>query len=377
MPGFEIIDAAERNAVDQLFNQGSVFFAHGFAGKRKRYCVREFEAALSDKFGVSHSCCVSSGTAAIKIALKALSVGPGDEVITQAFNFVATVEAIYDVGATPVIIGINDTLNMDPLELERAITCRTKAVMPVHMLGVPCEMFEINEICRKHNLPVVEDACESIGALYDDRLTGSLGDFGVFSFDFGKNITTGEGGAIFCSDPKNYEYIKAYHDHGHKNEIGVPRGLDGIAMPGFNYRMTEIGAAIGIVQLSKLDFIIDENLKRYRILEDKLSSLFEFRAIPSRATPSYDTLIFTVDCENLRAKVIETLNDLKFGTKNLPDAMRWHCASFWGHLFTDSHSDSVTDAYERLSKCIAIPIWLERSEDDYAELAAKLLSLKS
>ena len=149
MPGFELIDSAELKAINSIFKNGGVLFAHGFEKIRKNFHVREFEKETSTFFKCKHSLAVTSGTAAIKIALKALNVKPGDEVITQAFNFIATMEAILDVGAKPVVVNVDRTLNMDIEDLKRKITKKTKVVLPVHMLGYPCDMKNIMKICKK------------------------------------------------------------------------------------------------------------------------------------------------------------------------------------------------------------------------------------
>ena len=149
MPGFELIDKKEFKAVKKIFDDGGILFAHGFDKLRKNYHVREFEEQFKKYIGSRYSLAVTSGTAAIKIALKSLGVKPGDEVITQSFNFIATIEAIVDIGAKPVIINIDKSLNIDPYELQKKITKKTKAVIPVHMLGYPCNMDEIIKICKK------------------------------------------------------------------------------------------------------------------------------------------------------------------------------------------------------------------------------------
>jgi Predicted pyridoxal phosphate-dependent enzyme apparently involved in regulation of cell wall biogenesis len=262
MPGFELIDNKEKKALSNLFDEGGVLFAHGFDALRKKYHVREFEENLSKYFESEHSLCVSSGTAAIKCTLAAYGIKEGDEVITQSFNFIATLEAIHDIGATPVVIGIDDSLNMCPDLLEKNITNKTKAIMPVHMLGVPAEMKKIIEIADLHNIPVIEDACEAVGAKYDNKFVGTLCDYGIFSFDFGKNITTGEGGAILSKNANLDKLVREYHDHGHQNIENLPRGLDLASRPGFNYRMGEMNAVVGKEQLKKLDFILEENKKR-------------------------------------------------------------------------------------------------------------------
>jgi len=149
MPGFELIDNEERKAVNSIFKNGGVLFAHGFEKIRKNFHVREFEKKTCTFFNCKHALAVTSGTAAIKIALKALNVKPGDEVITQAFNFIATIEAILDIGAKPILVNVDKTLNMDIDELRKKITKKTKVVLPVHMLGYPCDMQNIKIICKK------------------------------------------------------------------------------------------------------------------------------------------------------------------------------------------------------------------------------------
>ena len=156
MPGFEVIDEKEKKAICRIFDEGKVFFAHGFDKKRKHYHVREFEQKLKNIFSpkMADVLCVSSGTAAIKVALKALGIGRGDEVITQSFNFIATVEAIVDTGANVVFTDIDDTLNMCPKNLESLISKKTKAIIPVHMLGVPADMILINRIGKRNKIPI-------------------------------------------------------------------------------------------------------------------------------------------------------------------------------------------------------------------------------
>ena len=155
MPGFELIGKEEQEAVNQIFEDGGVLFAHGFDAMRKNFHVREFEAITLEKFKCKHALAVSSGTSAIKVALKALGVKPGDEIITQAFNFIATIEAILDCGAVPVIANVDDSLNMNPSDCESLITEKTKVLLPVHMLGVPVDMNGIMTIAKKYNLKVI------------------------------------------------------------------------------------------------------------------------------------------------------------------------------------------------------------------------------
>ena len=376
MPGFELIGQEERDALNALMDEGGVFFAHGFDAKRKRYHVRELEADFREFLSCYDALCVSSGTAAIKVVLKSLGVGFGDEVITQGFNFIADFEAIIDCGATPVVAGSDDTLNMDPAQLEGLITDKTKAIMPVHMLGVPARLDEIFAIAVRHNIPVIEDACEAIGAKYNGRYAGTLGAAGVFSFDYGKAITTGEGGLVILNDEKMAVTARQYHDHGHMNLPDIPRGLDRAGVAGFNYRMSELNAVVGKVQLKKLEYIVAESGKRYKALDQGITSgVYKKRAVPDGAEPAYDTYIVEVADAQIREHAIQLLGDMGFGTKNLPDAMNWHCSVFWDHMGFDTKTQAQLDTLALLERQIAIPVMLGKSVEEFAELAVALNGL--
>ena len=375
MPGFEVIDEKEKKAIARIFDEGKVFFAHGFENKRKRYHVREFEKKLKTVFSpnAADALCVSSGTAAIKVALKALGVGRGDEVITQSFNFIATVEAIVDTGARVVLTDVDDTLNMKTQSLESLITKKTKAIIPVHMLGVPADMISINRIGKRNKIPIIEDACEAIGAKVQGKFVGGLSEFGIFSFDFGKMITTGEGGALFAKRKSDGKNARMYHDHGHKNISNLPRGLDRAGLIGFNYRMTEISGAFGKVQLQKFPSILRESKKRYSILEKYIkNNKVKVRHVSSGNEPNYDTFVISLEDKKLREKIIGLLNKAGFGTKNLPDAFKWHCAYFWEHVDKKIRNKEVTSCYNRLLKCVAIPILVSRPIIDYKNIASDI-----
>jgi 8-amino-3,8-dideoxy-alpha-D-manno-octulosonate transaminase len=373
MPGFELIGKEEQEAVNQIFNDGGILFAHGFDAMRKNFHVREFEAMTTKYFNCNHALAVSSGTAAIKVGLKALGIKPGDEVITQAFNFIATVEAILDCGAVPVIANVDDSLNMDPADCESLINEKTKVLLPVHMLGIPVDMNSIMEIARKYNLKVMEDNCESVGAKYDGKYLGTIGNAGAFSYDFGKVITTGEGGMVVTNDEAVEKYAREYHDHGHENNPNFPRGKDTKTNYGFNYRMTEMQAAVGKVQLGRLNHIIAENKTRYQAIEDNVPSTVKTRHIPNGSDPIYDTFIFFTESKEEKARYIRILNDEGFGTKNLPDALEWHCSAFWDHALSARQIEHSNKTKDLLEKAIAIPIWLRKDADAYAELSNKLL----
>lgn len=373
MPGFEIIDKKEKKAITNLFDEGGILFAHGFESLRKKFHIREFEENFSKRMGCKYSLAVTSGTAAIKIGLKALGVKAGDEVITQSFNFIATIEAILDLDAIPVMININKDLNMDLLELKKKITKKTKVILPVHMLGNSCEMNKILDISKEYNLKILEDNCESIGGKYKNKNLGTLGDIGVFSFDFGKTITTGEGGMLVTNKKKYYNYCNEYHDHGHQNLKKFSRGNDRAKIPGFNYRMTEMQGVIGKVQLKKLDRILIENKKRYQALEKKIYQKFDLRKATILSEESYDVLIIkNINNLSLKKKILNVLLQNNFGTKNLPGAIRWHCAYYWSHAIGLTVAKQSFKTKKILEESIAIPIWLKKSVNSYKILGELL-----
>lgn len=372
MPGFELIDKKEQKAINDIFKEGGIFFAHGFDKLRKKFHVREFEKKACKIFNVKDALAVSSGTAAIKVALMSLGVKPGDEVITQAFNFIATIEAILDTGAKPIICNIDDTLNMDYEKIEKLITKKTKVILPVHMLGVPANMREINKIAKKNKLKVLEDNCETVGGKLYGRYLGTLGDVGVLSYDFGKTITTGEGGMVISNNKKIMKYCREYHDHGHENNPKLPRGRDTKSIYGFNYRMTELQAAVGKVQLNKLKFILKENKKRYKMLDNTLSRKIIRRKITLNADLIYDTFIMNVNKKFIRNKIIDILKSMNFGTKNLPDALEWHCSFFWDHALDKKQIARSTSDKNKLLEMIAVPILLRKNLSQYKKLGIEI-----
>ncbi|HEX7372841.1 MAG TPA: DegT/DnrJ/EryC1/StrS family aminotransferase, partial [Thermodesulfobacteriota bacterium] len=247
MGGAELIGKEEQEAVSEVVGRG-VLFRYGFNEKRKNiFKVLDFESQFSKYAGCQYALGVSSGSAAVRVAVAALGIKRGDEVITQSFTFVATVEGVLEAGATPVLTEVDASLNMDPKNLEAKITDKTRAIMPVHMLGVPARMDEILAIARKRNIPVIEDSCQACGSGYKGKKTGTLGALGTYSFDYVKTLTTGEGGMVVTDDKKLYERACEYHDHGHVHNPEVPRGEDPHRATGFNYRMTEIQGAFGLV----------------------------------------------------------------------------------------------------------------------------------
>src|SRR5690554_6150145 len=200
MPGFELFGDKERKELNDVLDNG-VLMRYGFDGMRNgHWKAKELERTLEHQLQVKHAQLVSSGTAAVSVALASAGIGAGDEVIMPTFTFVASFEAIMAAGAVPVLVDIDDTLTLDPKAVEAAITPKTKCVMPVHMCGSMADLKALKAICEKHDLILLEDACQALGATYERKPLGSYGDLGCFSFDFVKTITCGEGGAIITNN---------------------------------------------------------------------------------------------------------------------------------------------------------------------------------
>ena len=373
MPGYELMGIEEQEQLIDIFETSNgVLFPHGFEGLRNgRFRVREFEKQFSEKLGCRYTQAVTSGTVAQLVAMLAMGIKQGDEVITQAFTFVATVEAIIAIGAVPVIVDVDETYNMSPVALENAITAKTKLIVPVHMLGNPASMKEILGIGTKYNIPVLEDACEALGASYHGRQVGTLGKVGVFSLDFAKTITTGEGGLIVTNDSAIHKYAKEFHDHGHENNPLVPRGRDTRSIVGMNYRMSEMQGAVGMAQLKKLDYIVETNRKHKQFLKQNMhSAKIGFRRITDESGDLADTLIFNFEKQSFANKFVHLYNKEGYGTKNIPDAIDWHFAGTWNHMFDNvpAYKEGWKHAWiksaELLERSVAIPIYVKQTQHD-------------
>ncbi|MEI6512627.1 MAG: DegT/DnrJ/EryC1/StrS family aminotransferase [bacterium] len=269
-----IIGKEEAEAAARVIESGKLF-RYGEEGGE----AAQFEKEWAERLGVNHSILLTSGTAALICGLVGLDVGPGDEVIIPGYTFMATALAALAVGAVPIIVEIDETLGIDPVEVERAITPRTKAIIPVHMVGMSCNMDAIMAIAKKHNVKVLEDACQAVGGSYKGKSLGSIGEAGGFSFNYFKVITCGEGGAVVMNDIDIYERALIHHDGGcifrsHAREISWP------FFAGQNYRTNEISAAIMRVQLGRLDGILAKLRMEKRMMVEELSCIKNLKLSP-------------------------------------------------------------------------------------------------
>lgn len=335
MPGFELFGSAERKEVNDVLENG-VLMRYGFDGMRNgHWKAKELETELQSAFKSKHVQLVSSGTAAVSVALAVAGIGAGDEVIMPSFTFVASFEAIMMMGAIPVLVDIDDTLTLDPKAVEKAISPKTKAIMIVHMCGSMGDMDALQSICDAHNLVLIEDACQAIGGTYKGKPLGSVGDLGCFSFDFVKTITCGEGGAVITDNEQYYINADHYSDHGH-DHIGNDRGAEDHPFMGYNFRISELHAAVGLAQVRRLPDFLSIQQKNYTILREALSEIPEitFRTVPEGGEENYGFLNFFLPDLEIARKASKNLKEANVdGCFHYYDN-NWHYIRKWDHLKT-------------------------------------------
>lgn len=333
MPGFELFGDKER-AEAQLVLDSGVLMRYGFDPMRNgHWKAREMEDLLAKRMQVKHAQLLSSGTAALTVAMASCGVGAGDEVIIPVFTFVASFEAVISIGAIPVLVDIDDTLTLDPDAVKRAITPRTKVVMPVHMCGSMADLGELKAICKEHDLILLEDACQAIGGSYKGQPLGSVGDLGCFSFDYVKTVTCGEGGGLITNNEDFYRHADHYSDHGH-DHIGSDRGAEDHPFLGYNYRISELNAAVGLAQLRRLDDFLEIQERNYTILKSAIADnpLVSFRRVPEGGVENYSFLNFFLPTEDLARKAIEALQDKGVDGCFYWFDNNWHYHKKWDHL---------------------------------------------
>lgn len=333
MPGFEFFGDQERAQVDDVLQSG-VLMRYGFDGMRNNHWKAiELEKALEERMQVNHAQLVSSGTAALTVALASAGIGAGDEVIMPTFTFVASFESIIALGAIPILVDVDDTLTLCPKAVEAAITERTKVIMPVHMCGSMADLKALQGICSQHNLLLLEDACQAIGGSFEGKPLGSYGDLGCFSFDYVKTITCGEGGAVVTNDDKYKMNADHYSDHGH-DHVGKDRGAETHPFLGYNFRISELHAAVGLAQIKRLDEFIDIQKTNYTILRNALEGIPEvsFRRVPEGGVESYAFMSFFLPDEDMAKKVHQALGNGGVDACFYWFDNNWHYYRKWEHL---------------------------------------------
>jgi 8-amino-3,8-dideoxy-alpha-D-manno-octulosonate transaminase len=335
-PGGMEIGEEEKQQVLEVLDRKYLFRYYGPEQYPSK--VRELEMKFAAKVCSKYALAVNSCTSALITALVACGVGPGDEVIVSGYTFFASCAAIVAAKAIPVIAEVDETLTIDVDDIERKITPATKAILPVHMRGVPCDMDRIMAVARKHNLKVIEDVAQAMGGTYKGKSLGTIGDCGCYSFQYHKIITAGEGGMIVTDDERLYDRCMGYHDTAAcwRPDRFATQRYEGELFCGVNYRMSELTGAVMLAQLGKLDALVGGMRRNQQRIAEKIRDLPGIRLRPLN-DPDGDVavcLIFYLDdaskvqpfVEALQAEGVPAAGVFNSG---IPD---WHIYAHWKHV---------------------------------------------
>lgn len=330
---------------------------------------KEFEKKFAEKIGVKYTCAVSSGTAGLHLAMITAGIKKGDEVITSPFSFVASANSILYAGAKPVFVDIkSDTFNIDPELVEGSITSKTKAILVVHIFGQSCDMEPILKLAEKYNLKIIEDACESILATYKGKQVGTFGESAVFAFYPNKQMTTGEGGMLATNNKKIYELSCSLRNQGRAENM---QWLDHKRL-GYNYRMDEMSAAVGLAQLEKIDFMIKERRKIADWYNKHLGDCKDKLQTPKTGknnTHSWFVYVVQLDEKINRDEMIEKLD--KEGISTKPYLPSVHLFSFYKNKFGYKKGNfPVSELVSR--QALALPFYIGLTEEDVKYICQKL-----
>ncbi len=345
--------------------------------------VAEFERRFAKRHDARHALAVTSCTTGLHLVLAGLGVGPGDEVIVPAFTWVATANVVLYCGATPVLADVDPlTFNIDPTDIAHRVTGRTKAVIVVHLFGLCADMDSIRQVVPE-DIPIIEDCACAAGATYKGRPAGTLGTAGVFSFHPRKSITTGEGGMVTTNDSSLAEVCDQLRNHGASvSEETRHRGPRPYLLPdfnllGFNYRMTDLQGAVGLVQLTKLDAFIAEREKWARFYADKLSHIPWLRmpSFPVDGQHAWQSFVTFVDPERSpmpRNGIMEKLQDAGISTR--PGTHAVHMLGYYADRY-GFRPDDYPGARASNDQSMAIPLHNRMTADDYEYVVSALTSL--
>jgi len=346
--GFEIGDQEKREVLDALDKKYlfRYYMPEGLTSK-----VSQFERCIADMIGCRYALATNSCTSALISSLVACGVGPGHEVIVPAYTYWSSASAVLCVRAVPIIAEVDDSLTIDPNDIERKITPRTRAVMPVHMRGSACDMDRVMAVARRHKLAVIEDNAQACGGTYKGKYLGSFGECGCFSFQYYKIITTGEGGMVTTNDEAVYIKAQSVHDSAAcwRPDRFAPARWPWELSFGYDFRMGEVDAAIGLVQFQRLPSLLERMRSRKARIAAQLEDLVAKGIVPRRQNdPDGDTAICimfmapTVElCEKfVKALAAEGVDVMHAYHKDIPD---WHVAHHWRHMI--ERATPTSDGY--------------------------------
>jgi len=391
MPGMELFGAEERKEVMEVLETGALFRYNHDEMRKGHWKAKELEKEVKDFTGAKFAHAVSSGSTAVAAALAASGIGYGDEVIVPPFTYIATIEAVLFAGALPVFAEIDENLCLSAEGIENAVTEKTKAVLIVHMTGAAADMDKIMPVIEKHNLTLVEDAGQALGAFYKGKSVGLFGKAGAFSFDFFKIATAGEGGLFITDNEERYKLADSFSDHGH-NHIGDNRGMEDHPVIGFNYRISELHAAVGKAQMQKINMLRDNKRANKQYLKEKLSQITElsFRPIPDTDGDSGTFLNFFLPNTEMAQKVME-----EFAKDGVQGCNYWftnmyHFINQWDHIKNlksaaplaihslgapqDYNNLELPKSQEVIGKLISLGVKATWTKEDMDELANKMIT---
>lgn len=387
----EVYGAEERKEVMDVLETGALF-RYGHEHIRKgMWKALEFESEVCKQTGAKYAHAVSSGTTAVSSIMAAAGIGHGDEVIVPPYTFLAPIEAVFLAGALPIFGEIDETLCLSPAGIEAAITPKTKAVLVIHMCGAPADIDGLLAVCKKHNLVLLEDCGQAMGASYKGKSVGLHGVAGAFSFDYFKITTCGEGGMTITNSEKIFKNIDQVGDHGHTHE-GNNRGMEDHYIMGSNYRIGEINAAIGLAQIRKLPWILEQNRKNKKYIKDRLKKIegLTFRKMEDESGDSATFLNFFMPTKEKATTLFEQLAaDGVGGVANWYTNM-YHFINQWDHIKEikfpaklaiheigapqDYKNLSLPKSEDVISRLISIGISCTWKEDELATYTDKIVA---
>jgi dTDP-4-amino-4,6-dideoxygalactose transaminase len=370
-PGGMEVGDEELEALERVIRSRNLFRYYGVGDGPKE--VEAFEREFAEHFGARHALCVNAGSAALICGLIGAGVGPGDEVVVPAYTWNATPNAIIAAGATPVLAEIDESLSLDPADVERRITPRTKAILPVHMRGAPADMGALVALAEDRGLVVVEDACQSAGASFEGRRLGTFGDAGAFSLQFNKIITTGEGGALITDRDDLYDLAIDVHDCAGsvRREAGLPR------FPGWNFRASELTGAVARVQLRRLDGLLERMRAAHRRLSAYVAELpgLILRRPNDDGGDAGIALVAFAETTALAREAVEALRAEGVAAMQIysPDVVDLHVFAYWKPVLDRlDGSPDCPRTLDLLERAIHLDLSPLNDEQDLAEIELAL-----
>lgn len=389
MPGTELFGAEERKEIEDVLSTGVLFRYNHDALRNNHWKAKDFEAEVRKITGAKYAHAMSSGSTAVATALAAAGIGAGDEVIVPPFTFMATIEAVLFIGALPVFAEIDETLCLSAEGIKKAITTKTKGVCLVHMCGGMADMDSIMKVINEHQLILVEDAGQAFAASYKGTYTGLFGKAGSYSFDFFKIATAGEGGVLVTNDEETYKKADVYSDHGH-NHVGALRGMEEHPYLGFNYRISELHAAVGVAQTRRVPGIKAQNRKNKAYMQSLLAKT-EGISFSKLADPDGDSATFLnimLPSTDIAQQVVDDMKasgvaGFDYWFKNM-----YHFINQWDHIKElkavsklpihilgapqDYKNLQLPKTQDTIGRLISFGVKYKWTEEDMNQLAAKI-----